>query len=69
MGQHGARPPIIPSLKLSDCTEIISREIDSGISLQKKKILATSGGFFSKEAKWIFPEPEGGKERERVVGG
>lgn len=25
--------------------------------------------FFSKEARWIFPEPEGGKEREREDGG
>lgn len=44
IGHRGAGLHIILSLKVSDCTEIITREIDSGISL-KKKILGVSGGF------------------------
>lgn len=42
MGRHHAWLHIILLLKVSDCTEIISHEIDSGISL---KILGMSGGF------------------------
>lgn len=58
MGQHGTRPPIILPLKLSDCTEIIGREIDSGISLQKKiKNSMRRQVVVWTKAKWIFPEP------------
>lgn len=42
MGRHRAWLPIILLLKVSDCTEIISHEIDSGVSL---KILGMSVGF------------------------
>lgn len=41
-GRHRAWLRIIPLLKVSDCTEIITHEIDSGISL---KDLGMSGGF------------------------
>lgn len=44
---HYSEPPyssalIIPLLKVSDCTEIITHEMDSGIAL---KDLGMSGGF------------------------
>lgn len=44
-GRHRAGLHIIPLLKVSDCTEIITHEIDSGISL---KDLGMSGGFVQK---------------------
>lgn len=58
MAGRGARLCIIPLLKVSDCTEIIIHEIDSGISL---KDLCMSGGFVQRNG--FFEEKGDGKDK------
>lgn len=55
---HRARLRIIPLLKVSDCTEIITHEIDSGISL---KDLGMSGGFVQRNG--FFKAKGEGKDK------
>ena len=59
-GRRRARLHIIPLLKVSDCTEIITHEIDSGISL---KDLGMSGGFVQRNG---FFKARGESKDERM---
>lgn len=61
MGSHIVWLHIIPLLKVSDCTEIITREIDSGISL---KILSMLGGF--EERNGFFRGKEGESKDDQM---
>lgn len=63
MGSHIAWLHIIPLLKVSDCTEIITREIDSGISL---KILGMLGGFEERNG---FFEAKRGESKDNQMKG
>lgn len=61
-GSHRAWLNIIPLLKVSDCTEIITHEIDSSISL---KDLGMSGGFVQRNGFFKAKEEDKDKRMKR----